>query len=97
MPPKKKEEEVVVPKDNLLDELDNLDAPAPDEDAPAPADDVVEPEPELSIVDSFVNGDMDAVRQTIQDQVIKTVSDVVNGTPEVEEPAPAPEPDADPE
>jgi len=34
------------------------------------------------MVDNFVNGDLDAVKQTIQDVVVKTVSDVVNGTSE---------------
>lgn len=75
--PKKKEEE-----NNLLDELGELDKPAPkEEDLDPPA------EPELSIVDQFVAGDLDAVKQTIQDQVIKSVSDVVNGEPVVDPPA----------
>lgn len=97
MPPEKED----IKDNNLLDDLDKLDtpevetppadgdAPAPEnEDAPAP-----EPEPELSIVDKFVNGDMDGVRQSVQDQVIKTVSDIVNGVPEpeVDPDVPAPE------
>lgn len=75
--PKKKEE-----KNELLDDLNKLDDPKKEED-PKPDDELPpEPEEELSIVDQFVSGDMDAVKQTIQDQVIKTVSDVVNGSPE---------------
>jgi len=86
MPPKKDDKK----KDDLLGDLDNLDdiTPAPDDDLPPEPD----PEPELSIVDQFVAGDMDAVKQSIQDQVIKTVSDVVNGTPET----PAPDDDVVP-
>ncbi len=85
---KKKEEKDK--KEELLEDLDKLDKPDPD---PELAND---PEPELSIVDQFVAGDMDAVRQSIQDEVIKTVSDVVNGTPEPE-PDADPDPDSDPE
>ena len=83
MPPKKEEEK----KDELLDDLDKLDG----DPEPEPEGD---PEPELSIVDQFVAGDMEAVKQSIQDQVIKAVSDTVNGTPE---PDADPEPDPDPE
>lgn len=80
--PKKKKEVKKVEKEaesNLLDELGELDTPEENKD-----DETVTTEPEeveLSIVDQFVAGDMDAVKQTIQDQVIKTVSGVVNGTP----------------
>lgn len=79
---KKKKED-----DNLLDELGKLDDPELDIDGDiSPEPD----EPELSIVDKFVAGDMEAVKQSIQDQVIKTVSDVVNGTTEAD-----PEPESD--
>jgi hypothetical protein len=56
---------------DLVDELDNLDV-----DPDVTDDDVTEPE--LSIVDKFISGDLDGVKDDIHSQVVKVVSNIVN-------------------
>jgi len=70
-------------ENELVDELDNLDKSDEVNDGDDPNDgDTLEDDPQLSIVDKFVDGDMDGVKSDIHDQVVKIVSDVVNTKPE---------------
>lgn len=64
-------------KDNTLsNELDNLEKNPNVEDNNSISD--PDHEPELSIVDKFVAGDLDGVKKDVHDQVVQTVSTVVN-------------------
>lgn len=70
--------------DELLKDLENMDKV--DDPTPAPEN----PKPEethMNVVDAFANGDIDYVKQQIQQHVIKTVSNVVNGEPASPPPA----------
>ena len=80
-------------QDSLLDDLENLDdadesgsdagtdkdESASDDTASEEAnDESTTDEPEQNIVDMFTKGDMDGVKQHIQDKVVAAVSDIVN-------------------
>jgi hypothetical protein len=92
------EEETSEEDDTLLNDLEGLETdnqdPPTEGDEPAAEDDpapAAEETPE-NIVDAFAKGDMDAVKQQIQDKVIAAVSTIVN-SPVEDDSAPAAEKD----